>query len=284
MSERAKSVAMWALALGGWLGCSSTTGSSRYDFEASALGVGPLAGGPSTFTNQTGWSVTLSRADVTLGPIYLNVIPPLRSATLSLLDLLIPNARAQASEHLGTGRIIGEVLGQVTFSALSSQPVPFPVLGTLTEEEVRTAEVWFYPAAGTSPNATQIDTVALDVAGEASRDGEVVPFRGTLVLDGDWVSDQPVGARGRQSILEIRQVRGVAAAFVPREGGRLELQVDISRLFRGADFSRLGANPVGADGVRQLVQARSGRDQVMTNLYQGLRETNGTYLVRWIDP
>jgi hypothetical protein len=284
MTERGRWLAALAFALGGLLGCSSTTGSGRFAFEVSAAGVASLEAGPLTFTTQTGWSVTLSRADVTLGPVYLNVIPPLRSATRSVLDLLIPNARAQAAEHLDTGRIVGEVLGQVTFSALSSQPVPFSVLGTLTEEEVRTAEVWFYPAPGTSPDATQIDTAALVVAGEATRDGEVVPFRGSLVLDDDWLSEQPAGARGSQSILEIRQVRGVAASFVPREGGRLELRVDITRLFRGADFSRLGDSPIGADGVRELVQVRSGRDQVMTNLYQGLREANGTYAVSWIDP
>lgn len=284
MNSIARAVASCALVVGGLIGCSSSTGSGRFAFEAAAGGVASLQGGSLTFTNQTGWSITLSQADVTLGPVYLNVVPPLRGLTQSLHDLLIPSARAQASEHLDTGRVVGEVLGQVTFSALSPELVPFPVLGTLTEEEVRTAEIWFYPAPGISAETTQIDTVALAVAGEATRDGEAVPFRGTLVLDDDWLSEQAAGSRGSQSILEIRQVRGVAASFVPHEGGRLELRVDITRMFRGADFSRLAGNPLDADGVRQLVQVRAGRDQVMTNLYQGLREANGTYAVGWIDP
>ncbi len=266
-------------------GCAASTGSQRFSFEALAGGVAaPADPGPFTFINQAGWSITLTQAEVTLGPLYLNVIPPLRSQARSFLDVLIPSAHAQASEHLAPGRILGEVLGQVTFSALSPALVPFPVLGTLTEEEVRTAEVWFYPAPGVSPDTTQIDTVALAVAGEAMRDGVLVPFHGALVLDADWLMEQPAGTRGSQSIAEIRRVRGIATSFVPREGGHLELRVDISRLFRGADFSRLDMNPTDASGARELIQARSGRDQVMTNMYQGLRDANGTYTVSWIEP
>ncbi len=277
-----------AVALGALLvasaGCASDTGSQRFAFEAVAGGVGLAEPGPFTFTNQTGWTITLTQADVTLGPLYLNVIPPLGRSARSLLDVLIPSAYAQASEHLDAGRIVGEVLGQLTISALSPELVPFPALGTSTEEDVRTADVWFYPAPGVSPDATAIDTVALAVAGEATRDGSLVPFRGALVLDADWLAEQPAGTRGSPSIAEIRQVRGIEAAFTPRDGGHLELRVDITRLFRGADFSRLADNPVDADGVPLLVQERSGRDQVMTNLYQGLREANGTYALRWVDP
>jgi hypothetical protein len=288
MTLHTRRISKVALAFAGLLvvqlGCASNTGSKRFAFEASAAGVVLTEAGPFTFTNQTGWNITLTEADVTLGPVYLNVIPPLRGTARRTFDWFIPSANAQASEHLDTGRRVGEVLGQVTFSALSSELVPFPVQGTLTEEEVRTVEVWFYPAPGVSPDTTQIDTVALSVAGEAARAGLLVAFRGVLVLDETWLADQPTGTRGSQSIAEIRQVRGIETSFLPHEGGHLELRFDITRLFRGADFSRLADSPTGPDGRVELVQARSGRDQVMTNLYQGLREANGTYAVQWIDP
>jgi hypothetical protein len=261
--------------------CGADTGSERFGFDAVAGGAASATGAPLVFTNQTGWTITLTRADVTLGPVYLNVQPPLRVG--HWLDWLVPPAFAQAA-HLDEGRVAGEVLGQVTFSALSPELVPFPVTGTLAQEQVRTVEIWFYPRPGVAAETAAIDTVALDVAGEATRDGVAYPFEGQLVLDQDWVADQIAGTRGTSSITEIRQVRGVAADFFPVEGGRLELRLDIARLFRGANFASLEDNLAGADGVRRLSQAPASRDQVMNNLYLGLREANGTYAVSWVSP
>ena len=261
--------------------CSADTGSERFSFQAFAGGASSVTGAPLVFTNQTGWTITLTRADVTLGPVYLNVQPPLRLS--HWLDWLVPPAFAQAA-HLDEGRVAGEVLGQVTFSALTPELVPFPVTGTLAQEPVRTVEVWFYPRPGVAAETAAIDTVALDVAGEASREGVTYAFAGQLVLNEDWVADQVAGTRGTASITEIRQVRGVAADFFPIEGGRLELRLDITRLFRGANFASLEDNAAAADGVRELSQAPASRDQVMNNLYLGLREANGTYGINWIVP
>ena len=263
------------------LACGADTGSRRFSFDARAGGAASATGAPLVFTNQVGWTITLSRADVTLGPVYLNVQPPLRVG--GWYDWLVRPAFAQAS-HLDEGRVAGEVLGQVRFSALSAELVPFPVAGTLAQEEVRTAEVWFYPSPGAPAESSAIDSVALDVAGEASREGVVIAFAGQLVLDADWLPQQVAGTRGNASITEIRQVRGIAAGFYPEEGGHLELRLDVTRLFRGANFASLEGNPVGADGVRQLTQAPESRDQVMVNLYQGLREANGTYALSWVVP
>jgi hypothetical protein len=262
------------------LGCSTDTGSRRFEFEARAAGAATATGAPLQFTNQAGWAITLTRADVTLGPLYLNVQPPLR---VSWLSWLVPPAFAQAS-HLDEGRVVGEVLGQVTFDALSSELVPFPVRGSMAQEEVRTAEVWFYPSPAVAAEATTIDTVALAVAGEASREGTTYAFAGQLVLDEDWVADQVAGTRGTTSLVDIRRVPGIAAGFFPEEGGALELRLDVTQLFRGANFASLEDNPPDASGIRTLVQSPEARDQVMTNLYQGLREANGTYAVSWALP
>lgn len=261
--------------------CSADTGSERFAFEALAGGAASATGSPLVFTNQTGWTITLDRADVTLGPVYLNVQPPLRVGRW--LDWLVSPAFAQAA-HLDEGRVAGEVLGQVSFSALSPELVSFPVAGTMAQEPVRSAEVWFYPSPGVAAETTAIDTVALDVAGQASRDAVTIAFAGQLVLDDDWSSAQLAGTRGNASLTEIRQVRGVEAGFFPVEGGRLELRLDVTRLFRGANFASLEGHTVGADGMRQLSQAPDSRDQVMNNLYLGLREANGTYAVSWVLP
>jgi hypothetical protein len=273
------------LASGG--GCAGGTGSQRFSFEARIAGTGPATSDAHTFTNEKGWVISLSRAHVTLGPVYLNVIPPLTDSSASIFDLFVRSAWAHGEGHLDAGRMVGEVLSQVSFDALSSALVSFPKRGSITQEEVRTAEIWFYPELGVPADSTKIDTVALDVAGTATRSDESVRFRGKLVLNDDWIADQTDGERGNQSITGIRQVRGVPASFFPVEGGELQIRLDIARLFRGADFSSLKANPTDADGTKALVQKQTStlnRDQVMTNLYQGLRETSATYSVRWLAP
>lgn len=277
---------VFASALLAQTGCTTGTGSKRFSFEAQVGGAVTNDGAPFTFDNETGWTITLDRADVTLGPIYLNVVVPLIDTKTSLLDLLVRPAWAQGAGHLNAGRVVGEVLAQTTFSALSDELVAFPSPGTITEEQVRTADIWFYPEPNVSPETTKIASVALDVAGTAVRDDDQVSFRGALTLNDAWLSEQAAGARGTQSIAAIRQVRGIPAAFMPHEGGRLEIRFDVTRPFRGANFANLSANPTGADGTKVLVQAKTGRvttDQVMTNLYQGLRAVD-TYTVDWTNP
>jgi hypothetical protein len=307
IGERSMRSGILALLAAALSGCGADTGSQRFAFEARAGGAETATGAPLQFTNQAGWAITLTRADVTLGPLYLNVQPPLRMGSLGSasplgkaspheaapsheaaprrgwLDWLVPPAFAQAA-HLDEGRVVGEVLGQVTFSALSAELVPFPMLGALAQEEVRTAEVWYYPTPSVSAEANAIDTVALDVAGEASRDGLTYAFAGRLLLNDEWLAEQAAGTRGSASLVDIRQVRGIAAGFFPEQGGHLELRLDVMRLFRGANFASLEDNPPDPSGVRTLVQAPAARDQVMSNLYQGLREANGTYAVSWVLP
>lgn len=278
---RTRIVAGALLALGVAWGCAGSTGSKRFAFDARIGGVTDRA----TFTNEIGWTITLSKARVTLGPVYLNVVAPLRDSTQSLRELFVKTAWAHGEGHLDEGRVVGEVLGQVTFDALSSSLTAFPVRGSMTQDDVRTAEIWFYPEPGVSAETTKIATIALDVAGTAVRDATTVPFRGQLILNDAWQPDQVDGTRGTTSITALRQVRGIPSSFVPDEGGELEIRVDVARLFRGANFASLEQNPTDPDGTKVLVQSKSGAlatDQVMTNLYQGLHDATGTYAVRWI--
>lgn len=266
--------------------CAGGTGGKRFDFDARIGGIASADPSAFTFTNQNDWVITLTRAEVTLGPIYLNVVTPLVDRPLGLLDRLVPSAWARGEAHLDPGRIVGEVLAQASFNALSAELVSFPLRGALTEEQVHTAEVWFYPQAGVSADVKKIDTPALEVAGTATRGDSTVAFRGTLILNDAWLTDQPSGQQGSQPITEIRKLRGIPASFFPTQGGSLELRFDVTRLFRGANFSNLTQNPSDPDGTKLLVQSKAGpvtTDQVMTNLYQGLRDAS-TYSAEWVKP
>jgi hypothetical protein len=269
----------------GDLGCGST-GSKRFVFDARAGGIERDATQPHVFTNERGWTITLTKAAVTIGPVYLNVVAPLRSGETSWMRPFIRSAFAH-DEHLGEGRVVGEVLAQVTIDALSPVLVPFGSQGSMTQEHVRTADVFLWPPPETPPETTNIDAASAELAGEAVRGKDHVRFRGRLVIDDAWASDAKPGERSATPISEIRQVRGVPASFYPVEGGALEIRVDVCPLFRGADFSNLAANPTDADGTKILVQSKDGAiatDQVMRNVFQGLRASSGTYAIRWATP
>jgi len=261
------------------LGCSPSTGSERFSFRAVAGGNPEFSGAPLTFQTESGWNVTLSEARVTLGPIYLNSQAGLRDESASILNFLVKPAHAQGASHLESGRVVGEVLAQVAFDALSSNLVEFPTLGSMVSEPVRTAEVWFYPADG----GAQVP-VALRVRGRAERAARSVAFRGDLLLNEDWVASGNQGARGAQALADLRKVRGIATVFQPSAGGSLALRFDVRRLFRGANFDSLEQNPSDADGTKRLNQSKDAnvpQDQVMVNLYQGLRQSSGTYTFSW---
>ena len=72
-------------------GCASGTGSQRFSFEARVGGTGPATSANHTFRNEKGWVVSLERANITLGPLYLNVIEPLSDSSASLFDFFVRN-------------------------------------------------------------------------------------------------------------------------------------------------------------------------------------------------
>jgi hypothetical protein len=266
-------------------GCGST-GGERFSFEARAGGIARDASQPFSFANETGWTITLTKANVTIGPVYLNVIAPLHDPTTFFPALGIKRAFG-SDDHLGEGRQVGEVLARITFDALSPSLVPFSVQGTMTQEQIRTAEIWLWPPPDKAPEAVNIDTPSVDVAGEAVRGGDTVRFRGALILNDAWTSDAKPGDRSAQPVTALRKVRGIPSSFFPTAGGALEIRFDMRPLFRGADFSNLAASPADKDGTKILVQAKTGKfttDQVMRNVFQGLRASTGTYAVRWVLP
>ncbi len=262
-------------------GCAGTTGTRKIAFEAYAQGT---ESGRSPFTNERGFEVLLSKATVTFGPVYLNVVSPRQSSSgpdTFFRRLVEGTAHAAGEDHLGSGRVVGEVLGQVTFDALSDSRIRFPVPGVVTNENVRTVDLWFFPASGQDPETKRVPA-ALTVEGVARRDGRSIPFRGALVLDDSWLPDAKVGSREARTLADIRRLRGISASLVPTEGGALEVSLDVRALFRGADFDALEANPIDSDGARRLVQGKAtGADQVMTNLFQGLKSSSGVWTVRW---
>jgi hypothetical protein len=266
--------------------CDGSTGGSRFDFYARAGGIERDASAPFRFENELGWQIELAQADLTVGPVYLNTVAPLRSAR----HWGVPFVRSAYADdsHLGEGTVVGEVLAQVTANLLSPELVTFPAWGTTTSDRVRSLEICYYPNPGEPPDTPGAGVAALRVAGRAIRGGQDVTFRGDLAIDATWQPSGQPGSNNYEPLRSLREVRGVPASFTPGEGGWLELRVDAARFFRGANFDALAQNPVDTDGVtRLLVQAKGATlstDSVMRALFNNVRASAaGTYAARWRD-
>jgi hypothetical protein len=257
--------------------CVGSSGNGQYAFTAEASGADER--GP--FVNDFGWTITLSKAVVRMGPIYLNTVAPLRAERR---DFGLPWVKVAHAEdaHLGNGLVVGEVLTDAEINLLDDAPTRFGVPGLVTGDAIRTAEIRFWPGAGLSPEA-KAPKPALEVAGDASKDGETIGFSGSIDLDETWLPNAQPGDRNYLTLIDIREVRGIPASFTARTEGTLRVRIDQRRLFASANFAQIRDNePTKADpSVRQLRQAGAeGPDTVTRSLYEALRSIR-TYDVQW---
>jgi hypothetical protein len=157
-----RTVALLSLVLSG---CGST-GSGLVAFQAMAAGPSDAAAGqPLIFTNGHGYQVSLTKATLHVGAVYLN-----RS---------VPSSGSQAQGCVLPGIYSGQVTVPLTVDALSPAPQPFPALGEGTADLVQTGEVWLF---GGDPFATADPTVIVDVAGTFALGGGTTTFSGQLTI------------------------------------------------------------------------------------------------------
>ena len=247
------------------VGCSGSTGSQVFTFHAAARGTDGAANGSLTFVTPSGWSVTLTRAHLRVGPLYVNHA--------------VPISQGRATGGYSSGRYLAQVLSQVTVDALSPSAVPFATDGDGVADLAQTGEVWLLPDGGDD------ETTILDIAGTATRAGVTVPFDGTLPIDGSWLAPASPATPGESPILAIRQVTDIPAAFYTQPGGTLLLRVEPARLFDAvSDFSSLQQNGAGAGGAFKLGASGLASDATTVAIFRGLHAHEGVYRFEWQSP
>lgn len=248
---RAALVPLAALALGG---CVGSTGGDLFEFDAFARGH---ADASLPFVNGKGYSVTLTRAHVQIGAVYLN--------------RAVPTSVSSNTSCTLSGIYSAEVTSPLEVDALSTEPQPFPATGEATADEARTGEVWL---TGGDVNAPDDPTVILDVAGTAERDGAAQPFEGALTIGENRLEPAPPEEPGQKPICKERIVSPIAIDVTPARGESLTLTVDPRSMFANVDFSELTP---GDDGVLRFDDDPSTATPASTNLYIGLRATSSVY-------
>lgn len=243
--------------------CVGSTGQERFTFEALAAGPASLTrAGSYRFVNELGYEVELTRAELLVGALYLNV------------------ARANATERPTSCILPGTYAAEVTrgrvVDVLDATLQPFPVLGDATEERARTAEVWL---TGGRVDAED-DRAAIAVFEGTARRGDVaVRFEGSVTLGKNRsVASENPATPGASPLCTMRIVSPIALDAPLEKGGRLVVRIDAAGWFRQVDFAALP----GDGPVRRFPDATEG--QPATALFHGLRATSGTYSVSWERP
>lgn len=243
--------------------CIGTTGSDLVTFPAFAAGPADANGQPLTFTNGRGWIITLTKARLHIGAVYLN-----RS---------VPVSGGQERECFLPGVYVAEVLNDVDVDALSPTPVRFPGLGNGTEDRAVTGEVWL---TGQRIDALDDRTTIAEVAGTATRGGATMRFEGTITIGKNRVAASTDPARpGANPLCAERIVTPIPVNITPRGTGSLLVRVDPRGWFANVELGEL--EPVSAESdLRRIPDDDS--NQPASNLYRGLRSASGVYTFEWL--
>lgn len=246
-----KAQQLWLLGLL-LIGCSEDTGSGLVSFAARASGPKKATGAPYEFESSLGYRVTLERARLTVGALYLNRARPVLGS--------------QDTPCVLTGLYSAQVRAGVVFDALSSEKVAFDEPGEGTADRALTGEVWL---TGGDINAAQDNTKILDFSGTATKSDRVFGFHGIVTIGPNRaLGSADPATPGANPICKQRIVTPIAVDITPSPGGTLGLRVKPEVWFDQVDFARLP----GAVGEGEDLEIPDSRDNAASlNLFQGLR-------------
>lgn len=262
MISRGVALFLGALCCVASVACVGSTGSDLVTFTGAVHGPEVDATGAYSFSTPRGYDVTLTKAKMHVGAVYLN-----RS---------VPQVGIQETSCVLPGIYVGEITTGVDVDLLSGKPTEFPVSGDGTADRARVAEIWLN---GGDINAEEDTTYVLVVAGTAKRGAEEIPFEGALTIGSNrkQAAENPANP-GSHPICRERIVSPIAVDLTPSQGGALILDVDPAGWFSNVDFAELVTQ--GAEPPFQFKDNADG--QASINLYRGLHDVSSTYRFRWL--
>jgi len=207
------------------------------------------------FTTSTGWDVTLERAFVAMGPVY--VYAPAGDLTAALQVLLLPRALAHGGfDPLNGRRVRAELLDQVALDLLSDDGQTFDGI----EAEAGVVDAVSLALEPPNPeNSERLSAHHFWARGTATQGTMTIPFEGGLDIPDDGLA---------------RRIEGVPIEGTLDEGGSIEVGVVVSSWFDDAHFERL-AEP--SQEGRFLVTPQS---QVHAAWFLNVRSVR-SYMARW---
>lgn len=243
--------------------CVGSTGADLVEFPAWAAGPVEGNGGAMSFRSGRGFSVTLTRAHVHVGAVYLNELKPISGAG--------------ATACVQPGVYVAEVTRGLDVDALSSSLQPFPVIGTGTTTRASSGEVWLF---GQTYDAEDDATPLVDLAGTVVVGGAERPFRATFTIGKNRVVPPRDPAQpGTNPLCKLRVVAPVPVDLTPRGSGGLLLRIDPRAFFANVDFAAVTPESDGTLTFRDSVD-----DAASAALFSGVRSTIDTWAFSWLSP
>ncbi len=250
-------VAVAALSVGGSTACVGSTGGGVVTFNAVAHGpkTANLTSGYA-FHTTAGWDVTLTRAKMQIGAVYLN-----RS---------VPLASARETSCVLPGIYVGELTDGIVVDVLDPAGQTFPVRGEGTKDHAVTAEIWL---GASDINAQSDDTILLDVTGLATKGAATIPFEGTITIGKNRaIPPENSALPGANPLCEQRIISPIPVSLDLADNGTLDLTIEPRAWFDGVAFDKLTeASP----GHFQFGDDSASQPDI--NLYMGFRGNQGAY-------
>jgi hypothetical protein len=273
--------------LAGVLSCNGTTGFDLVEFYAAGRGFSDAAvGQPYTFTTAAGVPVTLTRATLHVGALYLTQSVPQAGGGPQ------PCTLPQTFE----GAFVGEVRGEADIDLLNPAPQQIPVIGEGSTIPAATGQVWLlHDSAITQGTLNGSDNDAgdpiLGLEGRFEDATGVHTFSAAITIDATRISAQPNSALpGEVQICQQRIVSGIPVQLTLAQSGTLVVEVDAKPLFNGVPFTDLP--PAASAGSMSACLPGAAPERCFTNddsnvsstvLFSNLK-TTGPYRFGWLAP
>jgi hypothetical protein len=214
------------------LSCNGTTGFELVQFYAAGRGFsGATKGQPYSFDTGAGVQVTLTRASLHVGALYLTQYVPQPGGDVQ------PCTLPQTFE----GAFVGEVLGDADIDLLDPAVQPIPVIGEGSTIPASTGQVWLlHDSAITGSTENGDDPLpVLTLEGTFADSSGAHTFSAGITIDTTRIVATNPGLPGEIQICQERIVSGIAAQLTLARAGTLVLGLDAARIFNGVRFTDL---------------------------------------------